>query len=142
MTLANQKVEPTHLIIFDGACNFCNGAVNFIIRRDPDALYSFAPMQSEFGRRLLRETGAGEVDLDTFLLIEGAMVKERSEAALSIAENLTQPWPLLRVLRILPPGFRDFFYDLFARNRYKLFGRKEACMVPGDDIRDRFPQSD
>ena len=127
-----------HVIIFDGLCNFCNGAVNFIIKRDPNKVFVFVPMQSEIAQKLIEEFQAQKVGFDTFLLIKNGVCYYRTDAALEIAKDLTGLWYLFRVFKVLPRGFRDFFYRAFARNRYELFGRKEVCMVPTDDVRSRF----
>lgn len=130
--------ENPHIIIFDGVCNFCNGTVEFIIKRDPTGQFAFAPMQSDVGRELIRVHGAEMVGIDTFLLIKDGRCYERTDAAVEIAKDLTGFWHLLRVLKILPRPVRDYFYRLFARNRYVLFGRLESCMIPTTGIVDRF----
>jgi predicted DCC family thiol-disulfide oxidoreductase YuxK len=127
-----------HIVIFDGVCNFCNGAVIFIIRRDPKALFTFTPMQSESGKRLTEKYNAPIVGVDTILLIKNGQCYERTDAALEIARDLTGLWFMFRILKVLPRSFRDYFYKLFARNRYKLFGRREECMIPSTEVRDRF----
>ena len=127
-----------YIVIFDGVCNFCNGAVKFIIRRDPNALFSFTPMQSESGKRLIEEHNAPLIDVDTFLLVKNGQCFDRTDAALEISRDLTGFWFLFRIFKVLPRSFRDYFYRLFARNRYKLFGRREECMVPSPEVRDRF----
>lgn len=126
------------IVIFDGVCNFCNGTVNFIIRRDPNGLFSFTPMQSESGRRLIEEHHAPMVGGDTFLLIKNGQCFDRTDAALEICRDLTGLWFLFRVFKIFPRSFRDYFYRLFARNRYTLFGRRQECMIPSPEVRDRF----
>jgi predicted DCC family thiol-disulfide oxidoreductase YuxK len=127
-----------HIVIFDGVCNFCNGVVNFIIRRDPKALFSFTPMQSESGKRLIEKYDATMVGVDTILLIKNGQCYERTDAAIEIAGDLTGLWSMFRAFKILPKSFRDYFYRLFARNRYKLFGRREECMIPSPEVRVRF----
>ena len=127
-----------HIVIFDGVCNFCNGAVNFIIRRDPNGVFAFTPMQSEIGKELIDKHGAEMVGVETFLLIKNGHCYERTDAAFEITRDLTGLWYMSRILKVLPRLFRDFFYKLFARNRYKLFGRREHCMIPTPDIRKRF----
>lgn len=87
---------------------------------------------------LLAEHNIGHLSEDTFVLIEGDTYKLRTDAALAIASDLTLPWRLFGVFRYLPSGFRDWFYDLFARNRYRLFGKRAACMVPEGNVRRRF----
>ncbi len=127
-----------HIVIFDGLCIFCNGAVKFIIRRDPEGVFSFAPMQSESGKNLIQKYNAKMVGVDTFLLIKEGRCYERTDAAFEITRDLTGLWFMIRIFKVLPRAFRDYFYKLFARNRYKLFGKREHCMIPTPDIRKRF----
>ena len=131
-------MDDRHIVIFDGVCNFCNGAVNFIIKRDPGGRFAFTPMQSDIGQELIAKYGATMVGVDTFLLIKDGQCFERTDAAFEITKELTGIWYWFRVLRVLPRPIRDYFYRLFARNRYKLFGRRETCMVPTARIRERF----
>ena len=126
------------IIIFDGVCNFCNGSVNFIIKHDPCQQFVFTPMQSDTAQQLIEKYNVPAEGFDTFLLIKNNRCFLRTDAALEIAQDLTNPWPMLRVLRILPRTFRDYFYKLFARNRYTLFGKREVCMVPTKEVMDRF----
>jgi predicted DCC family thiol-disulfide oxidoreductase YuxK len=131
-------MDNRHIVIFDGVCNFCNGAVNFIIKRDPDGRFAFTPMQSPSGQRLIEEQGAEMVGIDTFLLVKDGRCFDRTDAALEITKDLTGLWHMFRISRILPRPVRDYFYRLFARNRYKLFGRRDTCMVPTESVRNRF----
>lgn len=126
------------IVIFDGVCNLCNGAVNFIIRRDPDRHFVFVPTQSQAGKALLAKHGIEHISDDSFVLVSGDTFELRTNAALSMAAKLTWPWRAFSVLRILPVGFRDWFYDGLARRRYDFFGRREVCMVPSDTVRSRF----
>ena len=126
------------IVIFDGVCNFCNGAVNFIIHRDPLEKFRFTPMQSRAGQSLLQAHGIQDLCDDTFVLIEGESVKLRTDAALAIAAELNWPWPVFAVLRYLPKEFRDYFYRAFARRRYCLFGKLDVCMEPTLTMRRRF----
>jgi len=131
-------MDKRYIVIFDGVCNFCNGAVNFIIKRDPEAVFAFTPMQSELARELVVKFNVPNVGVDTFLLIKNDRCYVFSDAALEIARNLAGLWFLFNVFKIVPRPIRDAAYKLFARNRYKLFGRTEACMVPSDEVRSRF----
>lgn len=130
--------DNRHIIIFDGVCNFCNGAVNFIIKRDPDGVFAFTPMQSALAKQLMQKYQIHNVGIDTFLLIKNNHCYVFSSAALEITKDLTGFWYLFRVLNIVPAAFRDFFYKLFARNRYQLFGRQDVCMVPTEEVKSRF----
>ncbi len=131
-------MDNRHIVIFDGVCNFCNGAVNFIIKRDPAGRFVFTPMQSPIGQGLIENYGAEMAGLDTFLLVKDGHCYERTDAALEITKDLTGFWYLFRIMKILPRPFRDYFYRLFARNRYALFGRRDTCMLPTESVRERF----
>ena len=126
------------IILFDGVCNFCNGSVNFIIERDRAGYFKFAPLQSEIGERLLAENGIDRAKTDSVILIENGKAYVYSTAALRIARRLDGAWKLLYGLIVVPAFIRNFFYKLFARNRYKMFGRQDACMMPTPDVRARF----
>lgn len=131
-------MERPRIIIFDGICNFCNGSVNFIIQRDPGKKFKFTPMQSDVAKKLIEEHGVPEVGVETFLLIKNGVCFVRTDAALEIAKDLVQPWPIFRIFRVFPRSVRDYFYKLFARNRYKLFGKRDVCMMPTPAFKNRF----
>ena len=126
------------IILFDGVCNFCNGSVNFIIDRDPQAYFKFAPLQSEVGEKLLKENGVDKIETDSVVLIEDGKVYTRTTAALRIARKLSGYWSYFYHFNIVPPPLRDVFYDLFAKYRYKMFGKQDACRLPTPEIRARF----
>jgi len=127
-----------HIILFDGVCNFCNFWVNFIIDRDKDDIFKFAALQSEAGQKLLQEYKLNVSDFDTFVLIVNDKHFTKSTAALKISKNLKSFVKLLYPLIILPRPIRDFFYDLIAKNRYKIFGRRDICRIPSEEERDKF----
>jgi predicted DCC family thiol-disulfide oxidoreductase YuxK len=126
------------VVLFDGVCNLCEGAVRFLVLRDPAGVFRFAPLQSEVGRRLLARHGLSPDSLDTFVLVEGDRARVHSDAFLGIARRLPAPWSWLRVLALLPRRLRDAVYGVVVRNRYRWFGRKEACLVPTPELRARF----
>jgi len=126
------------VVIFDGTCNLCNGAVNFIIKRDPQARFLFTPSQGEAAGKLASQHNIHESFDDTFVLIQQNQCYYRSDAALEIASQLTGGWRFLRVLRIIPTGLRDWVYGLVASHRYGWFGRRDVCMTPGDEVARRF----
>lgn len=125
------------IILFDGVCNFCSGSVQFIIKRDPEGQFRFASQQGKVGSHLLKKYGIGE-DLDSLVLIENETYYVKSDAALRICRNLKGFWKVFVILQIIPTPIRNFFYDIVARNRYQWFGKKESCMLPTPDIKDRF----
>jgi predicted DCC family thiol-disulfide oxidoreductase YuxK len=126
------------VILFDGECNLCSWSVQFIIKRDPQAHFRFAALQSPAGRRLLGACGADGPAADSVVLIEGASCYTRSDATLRIARRLAGAWPLLATLAVVPRPLRDWAYDAVARKRFRWFGRADSCLVPTPALRDRF----
>ena len=119
----------------------CNGSVRFIIARDPEAYFRFAPLQSETGRRLLAESGADRRS-DSIVLIQDGRAYTQSAAALEIARRLRFPWPLFYALILIPAFLRNQVYDFVARNRYRWFGKRDVCMRPTPELRSRFIEQD
>ena len=126
------------IILFDGVCNFCNGAVNFVINRDRDSYFKFAALQSSVGEELRDKYGIDKVETDSVVLIENNEAYIHSSAALRIVRKLPGLWPTLYGFIIVPKSIRDWAYKLFAKHRYRLFGRQEQCMIPTPKIRARF----
>ena len=117
------------IVLFDGICNLCNGMVNFLIDHDPQHQFRFAAIQSATGQRLLNEYPALAA-IDSIVLIDEDRAYIKSDAALYIVRRLKAPRSWLYMLRGLPRSWRDKVYDYVARNRYRFFGRTEACRVP------------
>ncbi|MDA0272378.1 MAG: DCC1-like thiol-disulfide oxidoreductase family protein [Proteobacteria bacterium] len=130
--------KKSGVVIFDGVCNLCNGAVDFIIRRDPEARFLFTPTQGELARQLARRHNIQESLDETFVLIQANKCYYRTDAALEIASQLTGGWRLLQILRVIPAGLRDWVYGIVAGHRYDWFGRRDVCMTPTDDVSRRF----
>jgi predicted DCC family thiol-disulfide oxidoreductase YuxK len=131
--------EGSHaLVLFDGVCNFCNERINFIIRHDKKNYFRFAPLQSETGKKVLRENGRDDTDPDTFILVENGKIYDRTTAALRIAKKLNGAWPLMYAFIVVPPFIRDVVYRIIAKNRYKWWGKKESCMIPTPEVRKKF----
>ena len=126
------------IILFDGVCNFCSGSVNFIIERDRENYFKFAPLQSEIGQKLLAEYNIDKNVTDSVVLIENGKAFVRTTAALRIARRLSGAWKFFYGFIVVPSFVRDVFYKLFAKNRYKMFGKTDACMMPTPEIRARF----
>ena len=133
----NEMKLDKPVILFDGVCNLCNASVNFVIDRDPDGLFQFAALQSDFAAGLIEKYGVGQ-GLDTIVLVESGKVYDRSTAALRIARHLSGPWPVLYVGIIIPKFIRDIVYRFIARNRYRWFGQTEQCRVPTAELQARF----
>ena len=130
------------IILFDGVCNFCDASVNFVIKRDKRRYFRFAPLQEPNGGEIARKYGIDPARLDTFVLVENGRAYRKSGGALRVARRLGGLYPLAFALIAVPPFIRDFFYDWFARHRYGWFGKKDACMVPSAEVRDRFLTDD
>lgn len=126
------------IVVFDGECNFCSSIVAFVIKRDGRGVFRFAPFQSEAGRSLLEEHGVRGDYFDSFILIDEGRLYTRSEAALRLWRKLGGLWSLTYAFIVVPGFVRDAVYDLVARNRYRWFGKKDECMIPGPEVRERF----
>lgn len=130
--------QPEAIILFDGVCNLCSGAVQFVIKRDPSAYFRFASLQSDFGQSQLKKFNLDPVSFHSIILVEGNRYYERSDAALKIARKLTGGWPLLYTFKILPRFIRDGVYNLIGKKRYRFFGKKDACWIPTPELKSRF----
>ena len=126
------------VILFDGVCNLCNGFVQFVIARDPQAHFRFASLQSKAAAALLNGRIRNGPVPDSVLLVEDGRTYTQSTAALRVARGLGFPWNLSYGFIIVPKLLRDVVYDWVARNRYEWFGKRDVCMVPTPDLRDRF----
>jgi predicted DCC family thiol-disulfide oxidoreductase YuxK len=124
-----------NLILFDGVCNLCNGAVQFIITRDKKEKFRFASLQSSLGRKFIDQS---RVSTETIMLIKNNKIYDRSSAALEIAKDLSGAWPALYIFKIVPKFLRDGIYNLIAKNRYRWFGKKDECMIPSPEIKSKF----
>ena len=125
-------------ILFDGVCNLCSGFVVFTINRDPEALFKFASLQSDEGKKLQGEFGIDPDNIKTMVLVENDRYYLKSDAALRIFKRLSGMWPVLYYFIYVPRPLRDLVYDLVAGNRYRWFGKKDECMVPTPDLEKRF----
>lgn len=136
------------VVLFDGVCNFCDASVNWVIDHDREGYFKFAPLQSEAGRALADEYGFtsrvatddsnGKQPIDSVVVIEDGKAYAHSDGALRIARRLDAPWSWAYAFIVVPGPIRDFFYRLFAKYRYRMFGRKDECMIPTPEVRARF----
>jgi len=133
------------VILFDGVCNLCNSAVQWVIERDEEGRFDFASLQSDVARRELGKVlGEKEIDAlpDSIVLLDSDGVHVRSAATLRIMRGLGPRYALLRLGIVLPRPIRDAVYNLIARNRYRWFGRRDTCMTPTPDLAVRFLDAD
>lgn len=134
----NSSIENRDVLLFDGVCNLCNGAVNFIIDHDPKGHFGFAALQSDFGQQKLKELGYDQQEFDSLVLLTDGKVYKKSSAALRIAKKLNGLYPLLFVFIIIPPFIRHAVYDVIAKNRYKWWGKRDSCRMPTPELKARF----
>lgn len=126
------------IILFDGVCNLCNGSVQFVIKKDTEAKFKYASLQSASGQALLKKFNLPLEQFDSFIYIKGDQVFQRSAGALNVLKDLGGFWKLLYGFIIIPPFIRDFVYNFIAKNRYKFFGKRESCMIPTPELKKRF----
>ena len=126
------------IILFDGICNLCNGAVQFIIKHDPEKKFLFTSLQSEAGQQLLKKYKLPSENFNSFLLLQDDAIFSKSTAALKVASQLKSAWKLLYIFIIVPKYIRDAVYSYIAANRYKWFGKKDNCMMPTPELQARF----
>jgi len=131
------------VLLYDGVCGFCNKTVQMILERDPAGTMRFAALQSDYGRAVVeRHTSLRGVDSVVFVENANGGSRERvfvrSDAALKVVAYLGGFWKIFLAAYVVPKPLRDYFYDLFARNRYRVFGKYDACMLPPPEVRSRF----
>ena len=136
----NILTNNTRIVLFDGVCNLCNGFVNFLIKRDRAKKLKFVPLQSDTGHLLMNKFAISNIEEmpNTLIFIKDFRCYDRSSASLRILSELGGIYKVLKALLIIPKPIRDLVYRLIARYRYKLFGKKESCMVPTPEIKERF----
>lgn len=131
--------ENKKLVLFDGVCNLCNNSVTWIIKRDNNNVFLFAPLQSEVGTKIIDKFNIDTSKTDSILLFESSgRLSIKSSAALRIASGLGWPWKIMSVFLIIPGIIRNVVYDYIARNRYKWYGKREACMIPTPELKSKF----
>ncbi len=124
------------IILYDGVCIFCSRWIRFVARRDAAKRFRFTPIQSDYGSRLAQHFGIDREDPDTNAVVHGGVAHFKSDGALTTL-SLLPGWGWVRVLLAVPSVLRDPVYSLVANNRYRIFGRSDACMVPDADLRGR-----
>jgi predicted DCC family thiol-disulfide oxidoreductase YuxK len=129
----NQKI-----LYFDGICNLCAGAVQFVLKRNKKQNIFFASLQSKAGQEMLAHFGLPQTDFNSLVFVENGKMYQQSTGALRVARHLNAAWPLLFGLIIIPPFIRNAVYNWVAKNRYKWFGKKNECWLPTPDLKKRF----
>ena len=126
------------IVLFDGVCNFCNATVNFVIEHDRAGYFKFAALQSEIGEELIAKHVIDTAKTDSVIVVEDEKAYTHSSAALRIAKRLDGIWSWAAVFVVVPKPIGDSIYKVFARYRYRLFGKQDACMMPTPEVRSRF----
>lgn len=127
------------VILFDGVCNLCNGAVNKVIDYDKKNKFLFASLQSETGQQICKELGINLDKMESMILYESRFAYyTKATAALKVMNDLGGLWSLTKVFWVLPESFRNWIYDIVAKNRYKWFGKKKSCRIPTPELRTKF----
>jgi len=131
--------EPVrNIVLFDGICNLCNGLVRFIIKRDRTGKFKFASLQSEIGQHWLMKFGLAKNEFESFVLIRGDKYYIKSDAALKMLRELGGIWIVFYFFILIPRPVRDLIYDLIAKSRYRIFGKRDVCLIPTPELRERF----
>nr|WP_314896795.1 DUF393 domain-containing protein [uncultured Flavobacterium sp.] len=127
------------IILFDGVCNLCNTAVQFIIKHDKKDVFRFVALQSDLGQKIIKYIGIDEKNIDSIILYQpGIAYYYKSEAVLEIAKDLGGIFYLGTLFTIFPTSFNNYIYDYIAKNRYKWYGKKESCMIPTKELQAKF----
>ncbi|MEC8553513.1 MAG: thiol-disulfide oxidoreductase DCC family protein [Planctomycetota bacterium] len=126
------------VVLFDGTCNFCSLSVQFILRNERDSNLHFATLQSEVGQQRLMDHDMPRDRMDSMILIDQEQAYDCSDAALRVLQHLRAPWRWARIFVFVPKPIRDWCYRILAKNRYRIFGQSEVCMVPKPELKSRF----
>ena len=130
-------MENRPIIVFDAECLLCSANAQFVLDHDRQGRFLLASMQGEAGSALYRRFGIDPADPDTLIVVEGDRVRRDSDAILAIWSGLGWPWRAGAMFRLVPRRLRDLVYRWVARNRYRLFGRRDTCWLPDPAFRDR-----
>lgn len=138
--MANDVLKNKQLILFDGVCNLCNSSVLYVIKRDYENKFLFAPLQSNIAKSITSEYKIDTNKVDSILLYNPKKQKvySKSTAALQVAKQLNFPTKLMAIFLVIPAFVRNWVYNYVAKNRYKWYGKKEACMIPTPELKAKF----
>jgi predicted DCC family thiol-disulfide oxidoreductase YuxK len=127
------------IILFDGVCNLCDAAVQFVIKHDKKDDFRFVALQSDLGQKIIKHIGINTKNIDSIILYEpGIAYYFKSEAVLEIAKSLGGIFYLGTLFTLFPNSFNNRIYDYIAKNRYKWYGKKESCMIPTKELKSKF----
>ena len=132
-----ESLRESPIIFFDGVCGMCNGFVDLIIRVDKHGIFRFAPLQGETAKRMLGQVPEDALEWSMFYLDEHD-IYDQSDASLEVYKRLGGAWRILSLIQFMPRAIRNFLYRVIARNRYRWFGRRQSCRIPGEAEKNRF----
>jgi predicted DCC family thiol-disulfide oxidoreductase YuxK len=132
------EINNQKILYFDGVCNLCAGAVQFVLKRNKKQNILFASLQGQAGQTMLKEFGFSQTAFNSLVFVENGKVYQQSAGALRLTKYLNAAWPLLRVFMIVPAFIRNAVYNWVAKNRYKWFGKKNECWLPTPELKKRF----
>ncbi len=131
-------LKGKNIIVFDGVCVLCNGWVKFTLRYDRQERFHFVIAQSDFGEKIYADLGLKSTDYETFIVFTDGQLHTKLDGVFALFSTLGYPWKIFSVFRVLPRPMKNLMYDLVAKNRYRLFGKRDTCMIPTPDVRARF----
>jgi predicted DCC family thiol-disulfide oxidoreductase YuxK len=138
MEQTQQGLVQKKIVLFDGVCNLCSTSVQFILKRDKKNQFLFGSLQGNYGQEVLKKYNMPQNEFNSFMLLEGEQLFTKSSGALRMLKHIGGAWSLLYAFMIVPKFIRDAIYNLIAHNRYKWFGKKEACWLPKPEWKQRF----
>lgn len=139
VSLLQKTAENKKIILFDGVCNLCSNAVQFIIKHDKKDIFRFVALQSDLGKEICTYIGVDQTKIDSIIMYNpGVAYYYKSDAVIEIAEDLGGLYSLMAIFKILPEKLRNYIYDYIAANRYKWYGKKESCMIPTPELKAKF----
>ena len=131
-------LKTKDIVVFDGVCALCSGWIKFLLRFDRHHKFQFVIAQSELGERLYAHVGEQTGDYETMLVFVGGKYYDKADAITAVLGKIGWPWKLFSIARFMPSVVKTWLYDRLARNRYKIFGRYDECMIPTPEIKARF----
>ncbi|RXM48929.1 thiol-disulfide oxidoreductase DCC family protein [Flavobacterium sp. YO12] len=139
VSLLQKTAENKKIILFDGVCNLCSNAVQFVIKHDKKDTFRFVALQSDLGKEICTYIGVDQTKIDSIIMYNpGVAYYYKSDAVIEIAEDLGGLYSLMAIFKILPEKLRNYIYDYIAANRYKWYGKKESCMIPTPELKAKF----
>lgn len=132
------KIKEKPIIFFDGVCNLCNSSIQFILKRDTNELFLFSSLQSDAAKDILLQYNLENFDLSSIILLENGVIYQKSTAILKITKKLSGIYKYGYAFIIIPKFIRDGIYSFIAKNRYKWYGKRDACMLPTAALKLRF----